>query len=106
MNKKLLFICIIILISICIIGGIIFYILQKNDYSNYMLIKAEESCYKANKYGKSKKIDNNEFFEANNKIYSITNCFESYIARDRNEVLNRIKFVHLIYIFMIKMKKN
>ena len=46
---------------ICIIGGIIFYILQKSDYSNYMLIKTEESCYKVNKYGKSKKIDSNEF---------------------------------------------
>ena len=90
MNKKLLFICTIILISICIIGGIIFYILQKNDYSNYMLIKTEESCYKVNKYGKSKKIDSNEFVEANNKIYSITNCFESYIDRDKNEVLNII----------------
>lgn len=90
MNKKLLFICTIILISICIIGGIIFYNLQKNDYSNYMLIKTEESCYKVNKYGKSKKIDSNEFVEANNKIYSITNCFESYIDRDKNEVLNII----------------
>ncbi|MBR3003001.1 MAG: hypothetical protein IKF38_05550 [Clostridia bacterium] len=90
MNKKLLFICTIILISICIIGGIIFYILQKNDYSNYMLIKTEESCYKVNKYGKSKKIDSNEFAQVNNKIYSITNCFESYIDRDKNEVLNII----------------
>ena len=90
MNKKLLYICIIILVSIIIIGGTIFYILQKNDYSKYMLIKAEESCYKVNKYGKSKKIDNNKFIEANNKIYSIINCFESYIDRDRNEVLNKI----------------
>lgn len=90
MNKKLLFICKILLVSIVIIGGIIFYILQKNNYSNYMLIKVEKSCYKVNKYGKSKRIDNNEFVETNNKIYSITNCFESYIDRDKNEVLNRI----------------
>ena len=90
MNKKLLYICIIILASIIIIGGVIFYILQKNDYSNYMLIKTEKSYYKVNKYLKSRKIDNNGFIEANNKIYSITDCFESYIDRDKNEVLNKI----------------
>ena len=56
MNKKLLFICTIILISICIIDGIIFYILPKNDFGNYMLIKTEKSCYKVNQYGKYKKI--------------------------------------------------
>lgn len=90
MNKKQLFICIIILVSIFVIGSIIFYILQKNDFSNYMIIKTQESCYKVNAYGKAKKIDSNEFAEANNKIYSITNCFESYIDRDKNEVLNKI----------------
>lgn len=90
MNKKPLFICIITLVSIFFIGSIIFYILPKNDFSNYMLIKAQESCYKVNTYGKSKKIDNNEFIEVNNKVYSIANCFESYIDRDRNEVLNKI----------------
>lgn len=90
MNKKILFICIITLVSIFIICSIIFYILQKNDYSNYMIIKTEEFCYKVNTYGKSKKIDNNEFIEANNKVYSIANCFESYIDCDRNEVLNKI----------------
>lgn len=90
MNKKQLFICIATIVSILIIGSIIFYILQKNDFSNYILIKTEDSCYKVNKYGKSKKIDNNEFVEVNNKIYSITNCFESYIDRDKNKVLNKI----------------
>ena len=90
MNKKILFICIITLVSIFIICSIIFYILQKNDYSNYMIIKTEEFCYKVNTYGKSKKIDNNEFAQVNNKVYSITNCFESYINRDKNEVLNKI----------------
>ena len=90
MNKKQLFVCIITLVFIFVIGSIIFYILQKNDYSNYMLIKAEESCYKVNKFGKSKKIDSNEFAKVNNKVYSITNCFESYINRDKNEVLNKI----------------
>ena len=90
MNKKILFIGIIIIISIFIISSIILHFIQKNDYSNYMLIKAEESCYKVNKFGKSKKIDSNKFAEANNKLYSITNCFESYIDRDRNEVLNKI----------------
>ena len=90
MNKKRLFICITTLVSIFIICSIIFYILQKNDFSNYILIKAEKSCYKVNKYGNSKKIDNNEFVETNNKIYSITNCFESYIDHEKNEVLNKI----------------
>ena len=90
MNKKQLFICITTIVSIFIIGSIIFYSFQKNEYNNYMLIKTEESCYKVNKYRKSKKIDNNEFAQANNKIYSITNCFESYIDRDKNEVLNKI----------------
>ena len=90
MNKKLLFIGIIIIISIFIINIIIFHILQKNDYSNNMIIKTEKSCYKINKYGNSKMIDNNEFVETNNKIYSITNCFESYIDHDKNEVLNKI----------------
>ncbi len=90
MNKKRLLICITAIVSIFIIGSIILYILQKNDYSNYMFIKTEESYYKVNKFGKSKKIDSNKFAEANNKIYSITNCFESYIDRDRNEVLNKI----------------
>ena len=90
MNKKRLLICITSIVSIFIIGSIILYIIQKNDYSNYMLIKTEESYYKVNKYLKSKKIDNNEFIEANNKIYSITDCFESYIDHDKNEVLNRI----------------
>ncbi|MBQ9659135.1 MAG: hypothetical protein IJV31_10310 [Clostridia bacterium] len=60
MNTKQLFICITTLVSIFIIGSIIFYILPKNDFSNYILIKAEKSCYKVNKYGNSKKIDNNE----------------------------------------------
>ena len=90
MNKKQLFICITILESIFAIGSIILYILQKNDFSNYMIIKTHESCYKVNAYGKSKKIDNNEFAQVNNKVYSITNCFESYINRDKNEVLNKI----------------
>mgnify|MGYP006916263309 CR=1 FL=1 len=90
MKKKFLLIFIITIFSIFIIGYISFNLLQKSDYSNYMLIKTEESCYKVNKYGKSKKIDSNEFVEANNKIYSITNCFESYIDRDKNEVLNII----------------
>ena len=90
MNKKRLLICITAIVSIFIIGSIIVYILQKNDYSNYILIKTDESYYKINKYLKSKKIDNNEFIEANNKIYSITDCFESYIDRDKNEVLNKI----------------
>ena len=90
MNKKQLFICIATIVSILIIGSIIVYILQKNDFSNYILIKTEDSCYKVSKYGKSKKIDNNEFVEANNKVYSIANCFESYIDCDRNEVLNKI----------------
>lgn len=90
MNKKRLLICITLIVSIFIIGSIILYILQKNDYSNYMLIKTEESYYKVNKYLKSKGIDKNEFIDANNKIYSITDCFESYIDRDKNEVLNRI----------------
>ena len=79
MNKKQLFICITILVSIFAIGSIILYILQKNDFSKYMIIKTQESCYKVNAYGKSKKIDNNEFAQVNNKVYSITNCFESYI---------------------------
>ena len=90
MNKKQLFICIATILSILIIGSIIFYILQKNDYSNNIIVKTEKSCYKVNKYGNSKKIDYTEFVETNNRIYSITNCFESYIDRDRNEVLNRI----------------
>ena len=90
MNKKILFIGIIIIISIFIISSIILHFIQENDYSNYMLIKAEESCYKVNKFGKSKKIDSNKFAQVNNKLYSITNCFESYIDRDRNEVLNKI----------------
>ena len=90
MNKKQLFICITILVSIFAIGSIILYILQKNDFSNYMIIKTQESCYKVNAYKKSKKIDNNEFAQVNNKVYSITNCFESYINRDKNEVLNKI----------------
>ena len=90
MNKKQLFICIATIVSILIIGSIIFYILQKNDFSNYILIKTEDSCYKVNKYGKLKKIDNNEFAQVNNKVYSITNFFESYIDRDKNEVLNKI----------------
>ncbi len=90
MNKKQLFICITILVSIFAIGSIILYILQKNDFSNYMIIKTQESCYKVNTYGKSKKIDNNEFAQVNNKVYSITNCFESYINHDKNEVLNKI----------------
>ena len=90
MNKKQLFICITILVSIFAIGSIILYILQKNYFSNRMLIKVQESCYKVNAYGKSKKIDNNEFAQVNNKVYSITNCFESYINRDKNEVLNKI----------------
>lgn len=88
MNKKLLFIFIIIIIFI--IGTITFIFLQKNDYSNCMLIKAEKTYYKVNKYGNSKKIENDEFVETNNKIYSITNCFESYIDRNKNEVLNKI----------------
>lgn len=88
MNKKLLFIFIISIIFI--IGTITFIFLQKNDYSNCMFIKAEKTCYKVNKYGNSKKIENDEFVETNNKIYSITNCFESYIDRNKNEVLNKI----------------
>ena len=56
MNKKQLFICITILVSIFAIGSIILYILQKNDFSNYMIIKTQESCYKVNTYVKSKKI--------------------------------------------------
>lgn len=88
MNKKFLFIFIIIIIFI--IGTITFIFLQKNDYSNCMLIKAEKTYYKVNKYGNSKKIENDEFVETNNKIYSITNCFESYIDRNKNEVLNKI----------------
>ena len=55
MNKKQLFICIATIVSILIIGSIIVYILQKNDFSNYILIKTEDSCYKVSKYGKSKK---------------------------------------------------
>ena len=39
---------------------------------------------------KIKKIDHNKFVQVNNKVYSITNCFESYINRDKNEVLNKI----------------
>lgn len=88
MDKKLLFIFIISIIFI--IWTITFIFLQKNDYSNCMLIKAEKTCYKVNKYGNSKKIENDEFVETNNKIYSITNCFESYIDRNKNEVLNKI----------------
>lgn len=53
MNKKFLFIFIIIIIFI--IGTITFIFLQKNDYSNCMLIKAEKTYYKVNKYGNSKK---------------------------------------------------
>ena len=90
MSKKMLFICITTLVSIFVIGSVILFILQKNDYSNYMIIKTEESCYKVNKYGNSKKINSNEFFETNNKVYSIANCFESYIDRDKNVVLNKI----------------
>ena len=55
MNKKRLLICITAIVSIFIIGSIIVYILQKNDYSNYILIKTDESYYKINKYLKSKK---------------------------------------------------
>ncbi len=88
MDKKLLFIFIISIIFI--IGTITFIFLQENDYSNSMFIKAEKTCYKVNKYGNSKKIENDEFVETNNKIYSITNCFESYIDRNKNEVLNKI----------------
>ena len=88
MDKKLLFIFIISIIFI--IGTITFIFLQENDYSNSMFIKAEKTCYKVNKYGNSKKIENDEFVETNNRIYSITNCFESYIDRNKNEVLNKI----------------
>lgn len=80
----------VIFIIIIIIGGIAFNFLQKNNSSNYMTIKTEKAYYKVNKYGKFKKIDNNEFVEANNKIYSIADCFESYIDRDKNEVINKI----------------
>lgn len=86
MNKKLLLIFIMVIFSILIIS----FFLQKNNYSDYILVKTEKNYYKVNKYGNSKEINNNEFLEANNKIYSITNCFESYIDRDKNEVLNII----------------
>ena len=87
MTKKTLFICIATLIFIFIISSIIFYILQKNDYSNNMIIKTEQSYYRVNKYGNSKEISNNEFIETNNKIYSITNCFESYIDHNKHYLL-------------------
>ncbi len=90
MNKKILLICVIILVNISIIIGCFFYFLSLNDYNRCILIKTESSYYKVNKYGNFKKIDNNEFIETNNRIYNITECFESYIDRDKNEVLNRI----------------
>ncbi len=85
MNKRILFIFMAIILLI-----FTYIFLQKNNYSSYLLIKAEEYCYKLNKYGNSKEINYNEFIKTNNNIYSIANCFESYIDHDKNEVLNKI----------------
>lgn len=90
MNKKGLVIYVMVVWFTFIIGFITYILLSINDYSNYMLVKTEQCCYKLNKSKKSKKADYNQFAHTNNKIYSISNCFESYIDRDKNEVLNKI----------------
>lgn len=88
MNKRIIFFIIIILIIV--ISILIYDPKHRNNYSKYLLIKTEKYYYKLNIYGYSKKVDNIEFTEDSNKNYLITDCFESYIDRDKNEVLNKI----------------
>jgi len=77
----------------CLISYSFLKLEKKNDYDNSIFVVTKDErndlirYYEINSYGYERNVDNFEY--DNNELLYFNNCFESYIDRNKNKVLNK-----------------
>lgn len=90
--KKIFLLCISLIIILFITGILIYEFVYLNDYTNSLYVVASSDghtkFYEINDHGGKREVPRFDYDYEN--IYYPVGCFEAYIDRDKNKVLNNL----------------